>query len=215
MKWPSRSAMVMCRRTAHGTSSSFYGGMARRRGKRADGGQSETLDRVASQRLSLDAIVEGMQAVTIREAKTRLNELINAAARGEQVVLMRRSQHVATIVPISARDLQLSTIISDVQADRLWQSISEERKQKASATFRSADRAVRRLKQETTEMDAAYSAFVAFGKGSGHPAALNFGDVFSYALAKTRGLPLLYKGDDFAQTDIGSGSSPSSGDETA
>jgi ribonuclease VapC len=52
------------------------------------------------------------------------------------------------------------------------------------------------------EMDAAYSAFVAFGKGSGHPASLNFGDVFSYALAKVRGLPLLYKGDDFAQTDV-------------
>ena len=54
------------------------------------------------------------------------------------------------------------------------------------------------------EMDAAYAAFVAFGKGSGHPAALNFGDVFSYALAKTRGLPLLYKGRDFAETDIAS-----------
>ena len=54
------------------------------------------------------------------------------------------------------------------------------------------------------EMDAAYAAFVAYGKGSGHPAGLNFGDVFSYALAKVRGLPLLYKGADFAQTDIGS-----------
>jgi ribonuclease VapC len=52
------------------------------------------------------------------------------------------------------------------------------------------------------ETDAAYAAFVAYGKGSGHPAALNFGDVFSYALAKTQGLPLLFKGDDFAQTDI-------------
>jgi len=52
------------------------------------------------------------------------------------------------------------------------------------------------------EMDAATAAFVAYGKGSGHPAALNFGDVFSYALAKVRGLPLLYKGDDFARTDI-------------
>jgi ribonuclease VapC len=52
------------------------------------------------------------------------------------------------------------------------------------------------------EMDAAYSAFVAFGRGSGHPAALNFGDVFSYALAKVRNLPLLFKGDDFAETDI-------------
>jgi ribonuclease VapC len=52
------------------------------------------------------------------------------------------------------------------------------------------------------EMDAAYAAFVAFGKGSGHPAGLNFGDLFGYALAKMRGLPLLYKGDDFAQTDV-------------
>lgn len=54
------------------------------------------------------------------------------------------------------------------------------------------------------EMDAAYAAFVAFGKGSGHPAALNFGDVFSYALAKVRGLPLLFKGSDFSETDIAS-----------
>ena len=54
------------------------------------------------------------------------------------------------------------------------------------------------------EMDAAYAAFVAYGKGSGHPAGLNFGDVFSYALAKVRGLPLLYKGDNFAHTDIAS-----------
>jgi ribonuclease VapC len=52
------------------------------------------------------------------------------------------------------------------------------------------------------ETDAAYAAFVAFGKGSGHPAGLNFGDVFSYALAKVRALPLLYKGGDFAETDI-------------
>jgi ribonuclease VapC len=52
------------------------------------------------------------------------------------------------------------------------------------------------------EMDAAYAAFVLYGRGSGHPAALNFGDVFSYALAKVRGAPLLFKGNDFARTDI-------------
>ncbi len=51
-------------------------------------------------------------------------------------------------------------------------------------------------------MDAAFSAFVAFGRGSGHPAALNFGDVFAYALAKVRDLPLLFKGGDFAETDL-------------
>jgi ribonuclease VapC len=52
------------------------------------------------------------------------------------------------------------------------------------------------------DMAAAFSAFVAFGRGSGHPAALNFGDVFSYALAKVRDLPLLFKGSDFSETDL-------------
>lgn len=41
-----------------------------------------------------------------------------------------------------------------------------------------------------------------YGKGSGHPARLNMGDCFSYAMAKQAGVPLLYKGDDFARTDL-------------
>ena len=41
-----------------------------------------------------------------------------------------------------------------------------------------------------------------FGKGTGSPAQLNFGDCMSYALAKVRGEPLLFKGDDFTHTDI-------------
>ena len=45
-------------------------------------------------------------------------------------------------------------------------------------------------------------AYRRFGRGR-HPAALNFGDVFAYALARTSGEPLLFKGDDFARTDIG------------
>ncbi|MBO6724813.1 MAG: type II toxin-antitoxin system VapC family toxin [Rhizobiaceae bacterium] len=47
-----------------------------------------------------------------------------------------------------------------------------------------------------------YEAFRRYGRGSGHPAKLNFGDCFAYALAKTRNLPLLFKGDDFIHTDI-------------
>jgi ribonuclease VapC len=50
--------------------------------------------------------------------------------------------------------------------------------------------------------DAAVSAHARFGRGSGHPANLNLGDCFSYALARTRNLPLLFKGDDFIHTDI-------------
>lgn len=47
----------------------------------------------------------------------------------------------------------------------------------------------------------AHSAFRSFGKGR-HPAALNFGDCFSYALARATDEPLLFKGNDFARTDI-------------
>lgn len=48
---------------------------------------------------------------------------------------------------------------------------------------------------------AALAAYLQFGKGR-HPAQLNLADCFAYALAKQLGLPLLYKGDDFAKTDI-------------
>ena len=47
----------------------------------------------------------------------------------------------------------------------------------------------------------ARQAFHDFGKGR-HPAALNFGDCFAYALAKVTGEPLLFKGNDFKRTDI-------------
>ena len=48
----------------------------------------------------------------------------------------------------------------------------------------------------------ARAAYRDFGRGSGHPAKLNFGDCFAYALAKSFGEPLLFKGSDFAHTDI-------------
>jgi ribonuclease VapC len=48
----------------------------------------------------------------------------------------------------------------------------------------------------------ARDAYRDFGKGSGHKAGLNFGDCFAYALAKTAGEALLFKGNDFGHTDI-------------
>jgi ribonuclease VapC len=45
-------------------------------------------------------------------------------------------------------------------------------------------------------------AYRDFGRGSGHPAKLNFGDCFAYALAMERGQALLYKGDDFAHAGL-------------
>lgn len=52
-----------------------------------------------------------------------------------------------------------------------------------------------------THAAAARDAFLRYGKGR-HPAALNFGDCMSYAVAKVEGLPLLYVGDDFGRTDL-------------
>jgi len=51
------------------------------------------------------------------------------------------------------------------------------------------------------EQHSALAAHARFGKGA-HPAALNMGDCFAYACARTHGVPLLYKGDDFSLTDI-------------
>lgn len=50
--------------------------------------------------------------------------------------------------------------------------------------------------------DITRAAYRDFGKGSGHPAGLNSGDCFSYALARASGQPLLFKGEDFSRTDV-------------
>lgn len=57
------------------------------------------------------------------------------------------------------------------------------------------------------QLSIAIDAFRRFGKGR-HPAELNFGDCFSYALAKATREPLLFKGNDFARTDIDQVTSP-------
>lgn len=54
---------------------------------------------------------------------------------------------------------------------------------------------------EEAHMRAAWEGFIRFGKGR-HSACLNFGDCFSYALARSLNLPLLFKGDDFGRTDV-------------
>jgi ribonuclease VapC len=52
------------------------------------------------------------------------------------------------------------------------------------------------------QAELAREAYRAFGRGSGHPAHLNFGDCFAYALAMEMDEPLLFKGKDFAHTDV-------------
>ena len=83
----------------------------------------------------------------------------------------------------------------------------------ARATDRSLDDAAMRLESLQrsantrvvaiggAEQQLALDAHARFGKGV-HPAKLNLGDCFAYACARTNGVPLLFKGDDFALTDI-------------
>ena len=54
---------------------------------------------------------------------------------------------------------------------------------------------------DAQQAETAITAYRRFGTGV-HPAGLNFGDCFSYALARTLDVPLLFKGDDFSETDI-------------
>lgn len=55
---------------------------------------------------------------------------------------------------------------------------------------------------DEAQANIARQAYRDYGKGSGHPARLNFGDCFAYALAKSRAEPLLFKGGDFRRTDV-------------
>jgi ribonuclease VapC len=82
--------------------------------------------------------------------------------------------------------------------------IDESRDPVASRRFDELVKEARIAIEPVTEAQAriAREAYRDFGKGSGHPAKLNFGDCFAYALAKTAGEPLLFKGDDFIHTDI-------------
>lgn len=74
----------------------------------------------------------------------------------------------------------------------------------ASRRFDDLLREARIMIEPVTEVQAriAREAYRDFGRGTGHPARLNFGDCFAYALAKAINEPLLFKGDDFTHTDV-------------
>ena len=93
--------------------------------------------------------------------------------------------------------------ISAVTAFEFGMVVDRYRRPNASVA---ADRLLLQIEAEIVTVDArtaqdARAAYMRFGKGF-HPAQLNFGDCFAYALAKETGEPLLFKGNDFAQTDV-------------
>jgi ribonuclease VapC len=94
---------------------------------------------------------------------------------------------------ISAANFVEAAIVIDASRDPV-----------ASRRFEDLVREAQLVVEPVTEAQAriARDAYRDFGKGSGHPARLNFGDCFAYALARATGEPLLFKGDDFVHTDI-------------
>lgn len=97
---------------------------------------------------------------------------------------------------ISAANLVEAAIVVDGSRDPI-----------ASRRFDDLLSAAAVVVEPVTEAQAriAREAYRDFGRGSGHPARLNFGDCFAYALARATGEPLLFKGTDFAHTDVTGG----------
>jgi len=97
--------------------------------------------------------------------------------------------------------IRLCSAVSFVEASIVLRNRKGERGQQKLGQF------LRRARVQITAVDlkqaeVARDAYQKFGKGK-HPAGLNLGDCFSYALAKTTNEPLLFKGGDFGQTDVG------------
>jgi len=96
-------------------------------------------------------------------------------------------------------DLVMSPVNYLEAAVRVDQFKSEEKALKFDALIQAAKIEIVPVTAEQAYL--AREAYKRFGKGN-HAAKLNLGDCFAYALSKTRGQPLLFKGDDFRQTDV-------------
>jgi len=101
-------------------------------------------------------------------------------------------QHIAER-RISAVNYVEAAVVSDKSRDPIARHRFDELVQEIGLTVEAVTREQARIARE---------AYRDFGKGSGHPARLNFGDCFAYALAKELAEPLLFKGEDFSHTDV-------------
>jgi ribonuclease VapC len=98
-----------------------------------------------------------------------------------------------------ARNVQISAVNYVECAIVLMRYFGPAAEERIDRLLREAGIAVTAVGVEHTMY--AIAAFRQYGKGR-HPAGLNFGDCFSYALAKSAGEPLLFKGSDFSRTDV-------------
>jgi ribonuclease VapC len=94
---------------------------------------------------------------------------------------------------VSAANFVETAVVIDASRDPIASRRFDDLLREAEVTIEPVTEAQARVARE---------AYRDFGKGSGHPAQLNFGDCFAYALAKVTGEPLLFKGNGFRHTDV-------------
>lgn len=111
----------------------------------------------------------------------------------EDAMAYARAIAKATIRRISAATYVETAAVIDTSRDPIASRRFDDLLHEARFAIESVTEAQARIARE---------AYRDFGRGSGHPARLNFGDCFAYALAKVMNEPLLFKGDDFKRTDI-------------
>ncbi|MBP0579686.1 type II toxin-antitoxin system VapC family toxin [Labrys sp. LIt4] len=116
-------------------------------------------------------------------------------------ILYREPEAAAYVRLIHDADICRISVATYVELSMVIENqLGSEGMRQAEAFFRRAGIVVEPVTIDQGEL--ARQAFLDFGRGR-HKAGLNFGDCFSYALAKAMGEPLLFKGNDFSQTDIG------------
>lgn len=116
-------------------------------------------------------------------------------------IVLREPSRAALLDSLEAASVRLVSSVSVLEAGMVLRARLGER------SLRLLDRLLEEMGIEIAAFDAAQArqaiaAFGRFGKGMGHRAQLNFGDCAVYALAKTKRLPVLATGKDFAATDV-------------
>ncbi|PRA80174.1 VapC toxin family PIN domain ribonuclease [Ochrobactrum sp. MYb29] len=146
------------------------------------------------------SFVDASVIVAILKRETGHEELIKQLSKSGQpfyVSPLVRFEAVAAMVKLEVDNLQLKS-----------GKVSREDRQRFVETARKLiDAFVSELDAGEIIIDGrigqgALDAMSEYGRMAGHPAALNFGDCFSYAVAKVNRLQLLYKGNDFSETDL-------------
>ncbi len=126
-------------------------------------------------------VVDSSALIAILEGEEDANRFVAAMAQADRLMISAVNVHETGVVILSRRGRDA--------VDRLWR-------------FLEVDNAFEIIPFDTAQIREALRAFDRYGKGRHSRARLNLADCAAYALASTYGVPLLFKGDDFAATDV-------------